>query len=527
MRLSPTDKGKLQTYAQKSLAHDATVGLINQNPYTALKAINSKGPSGITAVDALAPDDRLTLRNTAEAEIHRREALARQNADRADAIGYRAVGEMDRQVASGIPATAQMWADWQADTKGTQYESMFKERLADEQEVQSVLRKPIDEQVKYIQDKQAALETQGGDLQEAANVQKLRTAVTQNLKTLQSAPLLYSQNRTGTPVPPVDLSALGDPNGAQELGTAFAQRANIVDGLRQKLGDQVGYHLLLPQEAAQLGSILDQGSPKQAAQVLSTLRNAAGSDQAFTSMMQQIAPDSPVRAFAGLIGSRQRSLVVQSHIFSPDVSVQSGDVAATLLQGEALLDPSKQAKGQDGKPKTSLYLPESKELQAQFQDAVGVAFADYPSAAQTAFQAVQAYYVGKAASTGRLASDNKDIDSKLVKEAVTATLGSVVDYNGRGEVIAPWGMDRSQFKDSVEQAFAGVRGSVNWPDQHPLGLSDLGLKPAGADSYYVSAGRGYLLDKSGRPVMIKLNDPAAASTDAPSAPSRVGRGVDR
>lgn len=527
MRLSPADKGKLLTYAQKSLAHDATVGLINQNPYTALKAINSKGPSGITAIDALAPDDRLVLRNTAEAEIHRREALARQNADRAEAIGYRAVGEMDRQISSGIPATAQMWADWQADTKGTPYESMFKERLADEQEVQGVLRKPIDEQVKYVQDKQSKLETEGGDLHEAANVQKLRAAVTQNLKTLQQTPLLYSQNRTGTPPPPVDLNALADPNGAQALSQAFAQRADIVDGLRQKLGDQVGYHLLLPQEAAQLGAIVDQASPKQASQVLSTLRNAAGSDQAFTSMMQQIAPDSPVRAFAGLIASRQRSLVVQSHIFSPDVSVQSGDVAATLLQGEALLDPSKQAKSQDGKPKTSLYLPETTELQARFQDQVGAAFAGYPGAAQTAFQAVKAYYVGKAASTGLLAANNKDINSSLVKEAVTATLGAVVDYNGRGEVIAPWGMDKSQFGDSVEQAFSGVRGKINWPDNHPLALSELGLKPAGADSYFLTAGRGFLTDKTGMPVTLKLTDPANNPGDSSPVPARKGRGVDR
>ena len=47
-----------------------------------------------------------------DANIQRREMMARQQQDRADAIGYRAVSEMDLQIASGLPATPQMWADW-------------------------------------------------------------------------------------------------------------------------------------------------------------------------------------------------------------------------------------------------------------------------------------------------------------------------------------------------------------------------------------------------------------------------------
>jgi len=528
MNLAPKDKEKLLDYANRSLSHDATVGLIDANPYTALKAINSKGPSGIAAVDALHADDRLVLRNAAEAEIHRREMMARQQQDRADAIGYRAVSEMDRQIASGLPATPQMWADWQADVKGTQYESMFKERVAAEQEVQAVLRKPISEQMSYFQQQQAKLETEGGDMQELANLNRLKGAITTNMNMLAQNPLQYAQARLGQSVPMLDFSALSDPEGASSIAPAVAQRETIVAGLQKSMGDQVGYRLLMPQEAAQLAAVVDQATPKQATQLFAALRNAAGSDKAFASMMQQIAPDSPVRSFAGLIASKKAQLTLQSHIFSPDVVAQSGDVASTMLRGEALLDPSKQAKGADGKPRTSLYLPETKTLQAAFQDQVGTAFAGYPGAAQTAFQAASAYYVGKAADTGRLAADSKDIDSDLVKEAITATIGAVVDYNGRGQVVAPWGMDENQFTSAVQRAFAGQKGRVHWPDGQPLALDALGLKPAGSGSYYMTAGRGYLVDQSGAPVVLKLGD-AIDYTAPPSEPAapRQGRGVDR
>ncbi|MFO1465873.1 MAG: hypothetical protein U1F35_05445 [Steroidobacteraceae bacterium] len=528
MDLTGKEMEKLLDYAQRSMAHDATVGLIDRNPYTALKAINSKGPSGVAAVDALNPDDRLVLRNAAEGEIHRRELVARQNQDRADAIGYRAVSEMDRQVASGLPATAQMWADWQADVKGTQYEPMFKERLAAEQEVQGVLRKPIAEQVAYVQQQQAKLEAEGGDLQELANLNRLQGAIKQNANMLMQTPLQYAQVRLGQQVAPVDFSALADPQGASSLAPQFAARAATVEGLRKSMGDQVGYKLLLPQEAAQLAAVVENATPKQATQIFASLRTAAGSDQAYTSMMQQIAPDSPVRSFAGLIASKKAQLTLQSHIFSPDIVAQSGDVAATMLRGEALLDPSKQAKGADGKPRTSLYLPETKTLQAAFQDQVGSAFAGYPNAAQIAFQAVNAYYTGKAADTGRLAADSKDIDSDLVKEAITATIGQVVDYNGRGDVIAPWGMDENQFTSAVQRAFAAQKGSINWQDNQPKALDALGLKPAGSGSYYLTAGRGYLTDKTGAPVVLKLGDPIdySAPPPIPQEP-RVGRGVDR
>jgi hypothetical protein len=223
--------------------------------------------------------------------------------------------------------------------------------------------------------------------------------------------------------------------------------------------------------------------------------------------MQQIAPDSPVRAVAGVLAARKAEATLESHWFSPDVKAQSGDVAATILAGEQIISPGKDANGQDGKPRVQLYLPEVNSLQQQFQDEVGKAFADHPEAAQTALQTAKAYYVGKAAELGRLASDKSDIDPAILKEAITATLGVVVDVNGRGEVIAPWGMGRDRFESRIREEFLSARDLINWPNKIPLPFDALGLQTAGANAYYLTAGRAYLTDKNGQPVVVRILQP--------------------
>lgn len=414
-------------------------------------------------------------------------------ADKRDAQGQRALYSIDRQIASGVPATAAMWSEWASTVKGTPAEAEFKQRIDDEEEVQDVLRKPIHAQMDFLQQKQAALDTQGGSLREATNLNRLKTAVTANVKQLETAPLLFSANRTGTPVAPIDFSAVGAPGFTEQV----ADRVATITAMRKEYGTQVPMRPLLPQEAQQLSTTLDKANPKQQAELFATLSQSADTD-AYKGIMQQIAPDSPVRALAGMIAGKQRSMTLDTHLFGPDDVTTGGDVATTMLQGQRLLDATKEQKTEDGKPTSKLFLPETTTLQADFQDKVGAAFAGRPAAAQVAFQAMQSYYVGKAAQSGKLAASKSDIDSGLVKEAITATLGSVVDFNGNGEVLAPWGMDESAFEDRAQQALS----STGVED-----VSDLGLRNLGDGTYYVTSGRNFLYDKSGHPVLIDVSAP--------------------
>lgn len=436
------------------------------------------------------------------------EAKLEHAADRREARATVAMNEIDRQIASGVPATAGQWAEWATVMKGTTLAGDFKTRIADENQVQEVLRMPVADQVKYVQDRQAALQSGGGSLREAANVARLTEAVTKNVNLLQQAPLLFNANRTGDEVAPLDVGKLSDPN-STEIAAQMRDRVITLQAMRKQYGEQVPLRPLLPQEAALLAGALNSATPDQAADLFGTLRNVVGSDEIYKGVMQQIAPDSPVKSLAGLLAARQRSITLERNWVRNDVIASSRGVAGTILQGQELLAPTKTEKNKDGKPNSKLFLPETTTLQQEFQDQVGGVFAGRPGAADVAFQAVQAYYVGKAAQSGRLAADSKDIDTGIVKEAITATLGEVVDYNGNGEVLAPWGMDAAGFEDRVKQAFAVEAKRRDLPPDAATQLPSLGLRNAGDGTYYVVQGRNFIYDKKGDPLVIDVLDPTS------------------
>jgi hypothetical protein len=437
-------------------------------------------------------NDQLILENRLERAQEKREAA-----------GQRALLQMGTQIASGVPATAQMWDNWQHTVKGTEAEADFKQYADDEQKVQTVLRQPIDEQLKFVQDKQATLQSQGGSLRDLANLNRLKGAVEQNVKLMQTEPLIFDAQRTGTDLPPLNLTQLGDPNANQQISQQIQDRVTTITAMRKQYGSQVPLRPLLPQEAAQLTNALQTADPKDAAILYGSLQNATGGDlEAYKGIMQQIAPDAPIKALAGLLTAKQRQLTLATHWFKPNEVAPSGNVATTMLQGEALLNPSKAQKGEDGKPTSKLFLPETTQLQSEFQDRVGDAFAGRPGAAETAFQAVQAYYVGKAAQSGRLASGKQDVDPAIMKEAITATLGNVVSFNGGGSVLAPWGMSEGDFLDKAQSALTAAQKSVK--PEFAANLNSAGLRNNGDGTYYVTQGRNFVPGKDGKPLVITL-----------------------
>jgi hypothetical protein len=467
--------------ALKALEHDLTA----ENGFYAGKLDTDRRNAVLNSVI----NSRLQIENRLEHERDKREAKAE-----------RTLGLIDQQIASGVPATANMWATWDGLVKGTAVEDEFKQRMVDEEKVQQVLRLPLDQQAKFVQDKRAALDSGGGTLRDRANLMRIEATVQANEKQLVDEPLLFSANRTGKSVAPLNFGGLSDPVQAHEFSQQLADRMSTLTAVRKEYGPQVQFKPLLPQEAKQLTSLLSKSTPQQQAGIFAALDNAIGDTEGYKATMQQIAPDAPVKAIAGMLASKERNITLANHWFKPDEIASSGSVATTLLEGERLLDATKAQKAEDGKPKTGLYLPEDSVLQTEFQDYVGGAFAGRPGAAQTAYQAVKAYYVGKAAETGRLAANNKDIDSGLVKESITAALGSVVDFNGQGEVLAPWGMDASTFNDRAQSAWIAQAKKAGMPQDMPK----IGLRNQGDGTYYVVQGKNFLYDKNHKPVVIDV-----------------------
>lgn len=475
----------------KQLAHDLT----DSDGFYAGKLDTDKRNAILRSVT----NDQLILENRFERLQEKREAA-----------GQRALLQMGTQIASGVPATPQMWDNWQNTVKGTEAAPEFKQYADDEQKVQQVLRKPIDEQLKYVQDKQATLQSQGGSLRDLAQINRLKGAVEQNVKIMQTEPLIFDANRTGTDLSPLTLSQLGDPNANQQISQQIQDRVTTLTAMRKQYGDQVPIRPLLPQEAAQLTSALNTAQPKDAAAIYGALQNATGGDlDAYKGIMQQIAPDAPLKALAGMLSAKQRNLTLATHWFKPNDVAPSGDVATTILEGQRILDASKAEKADDGKPSKALFMPETTQLQNDFAARVRDAFAGRKDAAQTAFQAVQAYYAGKAAQTGRLASGKQDVDSDIMKEAITATLGNVVDFNGRGSVLAPWGMTSGDFQDKAYAALEAAGKAYGLDEAGTTALHNAGLKNIGDGTFYAMQGRNFVKDAQGNPIVVNLNDTSA------------------
>lgn len=510
---------KLQDFIDRNWKNHAEARQIEvSNSMAGLKALEKdlKARDGFYA-EKLDIDKRNVLLRAVQADqdrlIARAEAAERRRGSRA----VIALNEIDRQIATGVPAKAEQWVAWAGQLKGTEFEADFAERVQDEAIVQDVLRRPIGEQQKFVQERGAKLMTEGGTVREVANQARIEAAVKKNVGLLQTAPLLFNANRSGENPDPIDFSKAGDPAGNLDIAEKLKQRTVAIGGMRAQYGAQVPLRPLLPQEAQQLGAALDAMTPKKAVDAFATLREATGDDKTFLGMMAQIAPDSPVKAAAAILASKQRALTMERNWFSDDVVANAPDVAATVLNGEALLNPSKARKGQDGKPDKSLVMPGDAELQGEFVKQIGDAFRMREGAMQDAWQTARAYYAGRASDLGRAAETPQDVDTNLVREAVKATLGNVVDYNGRGSVVAPWGMSEGEFDDSVAAQLAVEakrRGVMSAPSRgipaHVVGLEtqfgELGLMQASANTYYVVTGRGFLEGADGKALTITVGE---------------------
>lgn len=506
---APQRADEMRAAAKASLAEAAVLGMIRRNPAATLKQLNDE-KSKISSINALEFPDRERLRNAAESEVRRLESEARVRADRAEAKADRVLAAIDRQISTGVPATTEMWKQWEQQVKGMPQEKEFRDRFKIEQRVQQVLKLPVDQQAAYVQQQESELLKGGGTVQQAANLQRLREAVKRNITLLQEAPLLFNDNRTGGETQPIDFGAIETEEGSAAMRANLHDRVLTLDAMRKQYGGQVQTRPLLPQEAQMLTSALESSSPKQTAQVFAQLRDAVGDDEMFLGIMHQIAPDSPVKAEAGVLAAKQRSLTLERNWIADNVVASSRDVAATILEGEAILNKSKAAGKSDGKPDKGLFMPSDQDLQRRFSSEVGAAFAGRPAAADIAFQLVKSYYAGKSAQTGRIAASPQDVDGNIVKEAIKASLGTVVDYNARGEVLAPWGMSEDEFDDSVHKALQVAAGQAADPTAFRDRTSLLGLAQRTESTYYLRTERGFVTDSNGQPLVIDVMNPTKA-----------------
>jgi hypothetical protein len=282
-----------------------------------------------------------------------------------------------------------------------------------------------------------------------------------------------------------------DPQGVlDELKSREAVRAQT----SQAVG--VAVPLLAPGEAKAMGRALDDADEKKTAETFATLHATLGA-AGYRDVMQQLAPDSPVKAYAGQIFPAQPQ------------------VAETLVSGEALINRSRNTKGEDGKPVKNLLLPDKPTFDAAFTDAVGDAFAGDAQALETAQQAAYAYYVGDAAKTGRLTNDKNGIKTADVSRAIRAAVGERASLHGYQDALTPLGMTASDFEDAISAQYFAETARRGIPRAAAAReFSGFGVVNFAPNQYMLTRGRQPFA-LNGKPVILDVTKPLITGLRTP------------
>lgn len=373
----------------------------------------------------------------------RLEQRAEVESNRRNAAAGRAIEQYERQIATGVPAPVEVMFGWGNTVAGTSYEAEFQQIQRSEIEVQQVmLLSPVDQRT-YLQQLKAKQQAEGATVAEQQRAGRLEKAIELRLTTLRESPLEFYGNTTGQAVRALDLNLLQ--SGALEnLQAQIGERMTVLDMLRRQYGSEAGSAPLLPQEASALAGVLTKAKPTDATRLFGHLNQAFADPQAYLLAMKQIAPDSPVRAEAGRIYALQRPLGAPAGpITAASPAGQYGDVALTILRGEALLNPDKASAGVDAKP---VKMPPPQDVQRVIASQLRNAFAGRPEELQVALDSASAYYAAKTADAGDLSGQ---LNSTRLKEALRAVVGERTEFHGR-DVIPPWGMSAASFRDIAD-----------------------------------------------------------------------------
>lgn len=335
-----------------------------------------------------------------------------------------------------------------------------------------------------------------GFAEKQKNYEHLVTAVSEVNKTRNDDPIGFAQGHGLMENKPLNFSD------APTLQQQLKDRGGIASMMYNTYGTEL--KLMTNDEAKRFSQAMDEMPTNTRLAYLKNFRDSVNDPQMYQALLQQVRPDSPVTAMAGMYLGLDKTLSGQNPWYKrDDETVTAEHVAEYLVHGEALLNPSKADKKENGVGK-EFPMPQDggdKGMRAAFDSYSQKAFANQPQAANQAYQAYRAYYASSAAAKGMYSGE---LDEDISKQSFRAVVGNVVQKGSRS-VVAPWGMDETTFNDAAKVNFntqAKMQGynpaTINWDN---VSLENTG-EPA---KYRAIVGAGYLLDKNKRPLVISLS----------------------
>ncbi|EPC7146906.1 hypothetical protein ACRZ9K_004353 [Escherichia coli O8:H25] len=183
-----------------------------------------------------------------------------------------------------------------------------------------------------------------------------------------------------------------------------------------------------------------------------------------------IAPNSAATAYSALLlGSpdnqydNTRPTIPYSQFIGYKPTMNKYDVAKVILSGDQLLNPTKAMKNAGITP---VQLPSEDKMKDAFDEQVGNAFARNPQLRQISYSLFKAAYAGIAYQSGDASTVRTSMpDTDIVADAVKYATGGIYNGFNGGDVVMPFGMDKSTFKDryttSAKQALKDAGLNVN------------------------------------------------------------------
>lgn len=183
-----------------------------------------------------------------------------------------------------------------------------------------------------------------------------------------------------------------------------------------------------------------------------------------------IAPNSAATAYSALLlgtpdnqYDNTRPTIPYSQFIGYKPTMNKYDVAKVILSGDQLLNPTKAMKNAGITP---VQLPSEDKMKDAFDEQVGNAFARNPQLRQISYSLFKAAYAGIAYQSGDTSTVRTSMpDTDIVADAVKYATGGIYNGFNGGDVVMPFGMDKSTFKDryttSAKQALKDAGLNVN------------------------------------------------------------------
>ncbi|MCC9297017.1 hypothetical protein LOK69_00650 [Escherichia coli] len=238
-------------------------------------------------------------------------------------------------------------------------------------------------------------------------------------------------------------------NNPNDITSELANRFSSQEKLRV-LG--INAPILSSEEAA---SLSDQvRGTKDVNQTISLLQSMGEklSAPAMRQVASAIAPNNAATAYSALLlgtpdnqYDNTKPSIPYSQFIGYKPTMSKYDVSKVILAGDQLLNPTKAMKDSGITP---VQLPSEDKLKRAFDDQVGNSFANNPQARQLSYNLFKAAYAGIAYQSGDASMTRTDAaNSDVVEKAAQYATGGVYKGFNGGDVVMPFGMDKSTFKD--------------------------------------------------------------------------------